>query len=92
MKVTTSSTFDDAARSLRKNKPKLFANLIEIIDLLTKDIIKLEDLEHEHPLENKMYFYSSFALDADHRVIFKRLNGDAIKLMNVGRHKDVYYR
>lgn len=45
---------------------------------------------HNHPLTGNLVGYRAFSVTGDYRVIFRLLDAETVKLVDIGRHQHVY--
>jgi len=85
MNILFSERFKKRFKKLSKKVQDKFA---ERLDVFIKDtnskILKI------HPLKGNLVGYRAFSVTGDYRVIYRIIDKDNVKLIDIGKHSQVY--
>lgn len=85
MNLFFSERFKKRFKKLPKKIQDKFEQRLEIFDVdPAAAILKA------HPLKGHLAGYRAFSVTGDYRVIFRIVDGDSVKLVDIGTHAQVY--
>lgn len=85
MKILTHKKFDKA---FKKMPAKLQEKSFKQLEIFQRDTTNKR--LRNHALTGKYLGYRSIDIDGDWRVIFEEIDGETIKLVNIGTHSQLY--
>ena len=88
MKILTSSQFVKNYKKRIKPNPRLKNRFQERIKLFEQD--KTNPILRDHQLKGNKMSFRSFSITGDIRVIYSQQNENAILLIDIGTHAQVY--
>ncbi len=87
MKIIYGSRFEKNFRLLSHAEQKM---VLEQLDLFVTDYKNAAP--DDHALKERMSIYRAFSIHDDLRVVYRIVNAECIKLVDVGPHSKVYKR
>lgn len=89
MKIVYDRKFKQSYKLKIKDHKNLVAQIRDIVELLLSDSHS-KDLDI-HPLQGSMKGLYSITVDADLRIVYKKTK-QALILLDIGSHKEVYHK
>lgn len=85
MNISFSKKFKKRFKKLPKKARDRFGETLDVfIDNPTSQTLRA------HPLKGNLVGYRAFSISDDYRVIYKIINSNSIKLVDIGTHAQVY--